>query len=321
MSTSTLVRILVTSALAAAVGLSTNAARADPWPEPIMTGCGPRDLTFGCALQPTPAPLASLSPSARDELASRAIGEEMRAIPERAEYASRVALKRAADQVEARKVFPAATYPELKVLSARPLRVVELHFAADSMPVVPRDANEVVFVRGLAKTMGFPVDIDTSLRQRPFANGALCLGCRAGIVRFPRQDTIDSLHHTYIEPTPRIERRPPTTAANAARALATMRKIRPPEPGEVPEDDPPRLVVFRTEDGSGRLAWAVPYTAGLICAATREASGYHERLSEIVYALDVDNLSIIAILSSLDYYDEVDRDAKSRLRKPATPRK
>lgn len=309
--------VLVPFALAAGLVLSASPAMATGWPEEVMTPCRSIDFHAGCVLQPIPVPFGNLTDAEQDAIASQLIGNEMRAIPEREEYGRRVeAFEKAekaaegaaqtpaqeeAREVEARKVFPSTSYPRIQVESARPLRVTWLSFSEEAVPRVQRGTpHEVAVVQELAKKMGYAVTVDAKLRQKPFSNGALCLGCTAGPWYRGRYGEMRTFGHSFILSTPWLSRRPRTTAADAARALATLRAVRPRDPSSRP--DPPRLVVFRSYDGSARLAWAVPYVAGLVCLDTRTPRGYTEHESTIVYALDVENLSILTTLSASEYY-------------------
>jgi hypothetical protein len=212
-----------------------------------MTPCRSIDFHAGCVLQPIPVPFGNLTDAEQDAIASQLIGNEMRAIPERVEYNRRVeafekaekAAERAAQtpaqeearEVEGRKVFPSTSYPRIRVESARPLRVTWLSFSEEAVPRVQRGTpHEVAVVQELAKKMGYAVTVDAKLRQKPFSNGALCLGCSAGPWYRGRYGEMRTFGHSFILSTPWLSRRPRTTAADAARALATLRAVRPRDP-------------------------------------------------------------------------------------------
>lgn len=314
--------VLVSVALGAVLTSFASPATAEGWPEEVQTPCRSIDFHAGCVLQPIPVPFGKLTDAEQDAIASQLIGNEMRAIPERVEYNRRVAAfekaqkaaqkaaqtaaQEEAREVEARKVFPSTSNPGIRVESARPLRVTWLSFSEEAVPRVQERGtpHEVAVVQELAKKMGYAVKVDAKLRQKPFSNGALCLGCNAFPWYRGRYGEMRTFGHSFILSTPWLSRRPRTTAADAARALANLRAVRPHDPTSPP--DPPRLVVFRSYDGSPRLAWAVPYLASLVCLDTRLPRGYAERESTIVYALDVENLSILTTLSANDYYAAVE---------------
>ena len=198
----------------------------------------------------------------------------------------------------ARKFFPATEFSRVEVLSSAPLVVAKVVADPRSTWTFPKGATGWTdFCRALLPKLGYASTLLEPNRneQRPFANGAICIGCRIDAQVDPATQRVLEVWSGLGHPSPELNRVPKTTSDQAAAALTALH---PPYKPLTSIYAKPTLAVMRDARGKGRLVWASYFREHCFPGDTFGAN--------IGYAVDVDSLAIVGTIRASDLRAAID---------------